>query len=209
MDTNLFMGSSPGEPGKETQMRQGLLILGAGQYGSVAKEAAQSMGCFGKIAFLDDCHGTKTCAYHEETIGRLCDYESFAGEYGYAVVAMGDPKLRQGWTARLEEACFRIPVLVSSRAYVSPSAQLRKGCIVEPLAGIHANAVIGEGTLVSMGAVVDHNSMVMDYSHIGCGAVVESGALVESGRKVAPGCVARRRPAQETARVLCSTIGKI
>lgn len=35
-------------------MNNNLLILGAGQYGDVAKEMAEAMGCFGKIDFLDD-----------------------------------------------------------------------------------------------------------------------------------------------------------
>ena len=35
-------------------MTRTLLILGAGQYGSVAYEIANAMNCFEKIAFLDD-----------------------------------------------------------------------------------------------------------------------------------------------------------
>ena len=31
-----------------------LLVIGAGQYGMVAKEIAESMGKFGRIDFLDD-----------------------------------------------------------------------------------------------------------------------------------------------------------
>lgn len=36
------------------RVNNNLLILGAGQYAYVAKEAAESMGYFEKIAFLDD-----------------------------------------------------------------------------------------------------------------------------------------------------------
>lgn len=35
-------------------MNKSLLILGAGQYGQVAKEIAESVGCFKRISFLDD-----------------------------------------------------------------------------------------------------------------------------------------------------------
>lgn len=35
-------------------MNKDLLILGAGQYGMVAKEIAEAMNCFQKIDFLDD-----------------------------------------------------------------------------------------------------------------------------------------------------------
>lgn len=36
------------------KVNKNLLILGAGQYGYVAKEVAESMGHFEKITFLDD-----------------------------------------------------------------------------------------------------------------------------------------------------------
>lgn len=187
-------------------MNENLLILGAGQYGSVVKEIARSMNCFEKIAFLDDSYGTGAAEYQEETVGKFFDYESFAGEYTHAIVAIGNPDLRREWMERLESACFRIPILVSPRAYVSESAQLRKGCIVEPLAGVHANAVIGVGTIVSMGAVINHNSTVMDYCHIDCGAIVESGALVESRRKVKSGDTVRRQSPDVTARRLIESV---
>ena len=46
--------------GMDSTTPKNLLILGAGQYGVLAKEIAESMGCFATIAFLDDsypdCH---------------------------------------------------------------------------------------------------------------------------------------------------------
>lgn len=170
-----------------------LLILGAGQYGTVAKEIARSMGCFDKIAFLDDRHGTENLAYHEESIGRFDDYERLSGEYGCAVAAIGNPKLRRDLMEKLKEASYRLVSLVSPRAYISSSAQIGEGCIVEPFAAVNSNAVVGAGTILSAGAVVNHNSVVMACCHIDCGAVVESGALVEFGRKVESGSVVKRK----------------
>ena len=176
-----------------------LLILGAGQYGTVVKEIALALQYFEQIDFLDDGYGEINPNYHEASVGKLESYETFAGTYGCGIVAMGNPKLRRMWTERLKSAGYRIPVLVSPRAYVSPSAQLREGCVVEPLAGIQANALVGAGSYVSMGAVVNHNSIVMDFCHVDCGAVVESGGLVDSGRKVEAGTVIRRKTPKETA----------
>ncbi len=34
--------------------KENLLIIGAGQYGMVAKEISDAMNCFGRIDFLDD-----------------------------------------------------------------------------------------------------------------------------------------------------------
>ena len=164
-------------------MNKNLLILGAGQYGTVVKEIAQEMGCFERIDFLDDTFGVGETEgnYHEKSIGKLNDYINFYGEYTYAIVSVEDADIRQQWTECLEESCFRIPVLVSPRAYVSSSAQLQRGCVVEPLAVILANVAVGVGTFVSAGSVISNNSFVSDYCCIGHNAVVASGGLVSPG----------------------------
>lgn len=152
-------------------MNRNLLILGAEQYGLVAKEIAESMGCFDKIDFLDD--------KSELAIDSLESYEQYAHEYSYAIVAIENADTRLEYIRKLEESLFRVAVLVSPRAYVSPSAQLMKGTIVEPMAVIHANAVVAIGVIVCAGAVVNHNAAVGDGCLLQCGSIVATGALME------------------------------
>lgn len=160
-------------------MNKNLLILGAGQYGIVAKETAEAMNCFEQIAFLDD--------NSELAIGKLSDYERFAPDYSYAFVAIGNSELRLRLIQKLEESCFTIPILVRPRAYVAPSAQLYKGAIVEALAVVNSNSTVAIGCIISTGAVVNHNSFVGDGCHIDCNAVVAAGTIVPSGTVVKAG----------------------
>ena len=60
-------------------MNKNLLILGAGQYGMVAREIAESMGSFEKIDFLDD--------HKEFAIDKLTNYEKYAAEYSVNIFA--------------------------------------------------------------------------------------------------------------------------
>lgn len=177
-------------------MNKNLLILGAGQYGTVAKEIAEEMGCFDKIDFLDDTFGMEETEgnYHEQSIGKLSDLDKFTDNYTYAICAIGNAETRQLWTNRITEECYRIPVLSSPRAFISKSAQLRHGDIIEPMAVVHANAVVGIATFVSAGAVVNHNSFTSDYCHINCNSVVLSGAIVSPYTKTQAGEVIRANP---------------
>jgi len=181
-------------------MNKNLLILGAGQYGTVAKEIAESMNCFEKIDFLDDTYGLGEIEgnYHEQSVGKLADLDKFAESYTYAICAIGNAELRQKLTAQITENGYRIPILVSPQAYVSKSAQLRNGDIIEPFAVVHANAAVGIATFVSAGAVVNHNSFVSDYCHINCNAVVMSGAIVPTGTKTQLCEVIRANPSKFT-----------
>ena len=153
-----------------------LLILGAGQFGLMVKEIAESMGCFEKIDFLDD--------KNEIAIGKLSDYEQFAAEYRYAIVAIGNHEVRYSYINKLTEACFIVAVIASPEAYIAPSAKVMKGSIIEPKAVVQANTVVSIGSIISSGAVIRHNSVVGEACHIDCNAVVMSGSTVPAKTKV-------------------------
>ena len=153
-----------------------LLILGAGQYGKVAKEVAESMDCFEKIAFLDD--------NNDLAIGKLDEYEKFSLEYTYAFVAIGKADLRLSYIQRLKEACFRVAVLFSPKSYVSPSAKLMNGTIIEPMAVVNAGSTVNAGVYVCAGAIVNHNAVVGEGCQLDCGSVVGSNAVLPAGTKL-------------------------
>lgn len=169
-----------------------LLILGAGQYGVVVKEIAQEMNCFGKISFLDDSFDNKNKACCKQVIGKMTELERFCSEYEYAIPAIGDADVRLSLLEKAEKAAYKIPIIISPKAYVSPSAKIQKGSVIEPLAGVHANSVVGTAAYISMGAVVNHNAVVGDGCHVDNNAVVMSGAETPPRVKVEPGAVVKR-----------------
>lgn len=162
-------------------MKQNLLILGAGQYGLLAKEIAQTMGCFEKIDFLDD--------HSAAAVGKLRDHPAFADRYGCAFVAIGNSGLRMELIRSLEERGYALPVLRHPSAVVMPSAVIGQGSIIEACAVINANTEVAAGCIVSAGAVINHNSAVGPGCHIDCNAVVPSNCTVPSGTKVCCGQV--------------------
>lgn len=173
-------------------MNKNLLIVGAGVYALVAKEIAESMGCFEKIAFVDD--NAKTTPNGIEVVGRVSDVENLVSEYYNVVIAIGNPEVRLGLIQKLnEETPCRIVTLVSPRAYVSPSAQIGKGCIIEPMAVVHTGCVLTTGCIISAGAVVNHASMCCDGVHVDCNATVEGYSLVPAGTKICCGEVYKRK----------------
>ena len=164
-------------------MNKNLLIIGAGVYGLVAKEIAESMGCFEKIAFVDD--HAKTTPDGTAVIGTTQDIHDHANQYCNVIVAIGNPNVRLNLLHMLEQdTLLRIVTLISPHAYISPSAKIGKGCIVEPMTVIHTGCVLSKGCIVSAGAVVNHCSMLCDGVHIDCNATVAGYSLVPVGTKV-------------------------
>ncbi len=167
-------------------MNKNLLIVGAGIYGLVAKEIAESMKCFDKITFVDD--NKKTTPNGIEVIGTTADIDNLICEYNNIIVAIGNPEIRLNLIRKFEEETpCRIVTLVSPLAFVSPSAQIMKGSIIEPMAVIHTGAVIAVGCIISAGAVVNHASMCCDGVHVDCNATVAGCTLVPAGTKICSG----------------------
>lgn len=152
-----------------------LLILGAGQYGMVAKEIAEAMGVYKKISFLDD--------NSSKAIGKICDFEEFADEYSEAIVAIGNTEKRMELLEKLENSGYTIPLLKHPQAYVSPSAVIGKGSFIEPLTVIHTDVNIGAGCIISAGTIVNHNAIVSDGCHLNCGTIVGARADIIYGTR--------------------------
>ncbi len=160
-----------------------LLILGAGQYGMIAKEIAEAVGKFDRIDFLDDTNDT--------ALDNIRNMDIYKDRYRNAVVAIGNAAARAEYLLKLKKCGYDLATLIHPEAYVSPSAKIGGGCIIEPKAVVSTAACVGEGCFVSSGAVVNHNSVLEDVCHINCGAIVASGSVVPKGTRVDYGIVFR------------------
>ena len=147
-----------------------LLILGAGQYGLVAKEVAEAMECFSSIDFLDD--------HSEIAIGKLNDIENI--EYDAAFVAIGNPAMRVQYLDRIGKAA----TLIQPKACVSLSAKIGESCVVEAGAVICSDAKIGKGTIIMANAVVGHNATIGECCQLKYNCTVPESCVVPDKTKV-------------------------
>ena len=152
-----------------------LLILGAGQYGMVAKEIAETMCRFERISFLDDNSST--------AIGKLSDLNKCTNDFDSAVVAIGDAEKRLKLIEQLIGVGYDVPVLIHPQAYVAPSAEIGRGSFIEPMAVLHTDVSIGVGCIISAGTIINHNAVVADGCHLNCGSIVGARAYIPSCTK--------------------------
>ncbi|MDD2981588.1 MAG: hypothetical protein PHN80_16690 [Hespellia sp.] len=148
-----------------------LLIIGAGQYGRLVKELAETIG-YKKIDFLDDLV--------LDTVGKIQDLPQVQENYEGCVIAIGNPEFRK----KIFKIVERPMTLIHPSAVISKSAIVEAGCVIESNVVINTNAVIEAGSFICAGAVVNHNSVVKKFSQIDCNAVVAAKAIVPEGTKV-------------------------
>ena len=162
-------------------MDKKLLIIGAGQYGQVVREMAVLNPEYKEVAFVDDSLPI--------AIGKINELESFYPEWKCAIVAIGNPEIKKEITRILIQIGFEIVNVIHPSAYISPSAKIGQGCVIEAMAVINTATILGSGVFVSPGAVINHNCCIMDFSHINCNAVIEAGCVVPEGVKIESGSV--------------------
>lgn len=154
-----------------------LLIIGAGGHGQVVCEIAQSLG-YEKIDFLDD--------NYDGAIGKIDDIEKFL-EYENAFCGIGNNQFRGAIIERLLKAGYSLPVLIHPTAYVSVSAVIDIGTVVEPKAIVNAHSVIKKGSIISVGSIVDHDVVIGKCAHINSGSIVKAGGSVDDYEKLEAG----------------------
>ena len=164
-----------------------LLILGAGGYGKTIADLASQLGCYEKIAFLDD--GQE----RENILGKCEDYASVSREFDEVYPAFGNNEFRMRWLKTLLSEGICVPTLVHPRAYVSPTAKLGTGTMVLPMAVVNTGVTVGNGCIINIGTLIDHDTVVEDGVHLAPGAIVKAENRIAAGRKIDSGEVIENR----------------
>lgn len=164
-----------------------LLILGAGGYGKTVADAAQQLGCYNKIAFLDDGKSGASI------LGKCEEYVIFADETTEVYPAFGDNTARMEWIKLLTEQDIPVATLVHPTAYVSPTATLAPGVMVLPHAVVNTGVTVETGCIVNIGALIDHDTVLEEGVHLAPGAIVKAENRIPSGSKINSGMVVENR----------------
>lgn len=179
---------------------ENLLIVGAGGHGRVVAEAAELMGKWENIMFLDDRVDVDRVLGHS-IIGKLNDYKRFTDKCKDAIVCIGNNEKRLGLIEKLLEVGYKVPEIIHPKASVSRYSSIGAGSVILAGAVVNTNSSIGRGCIININSCVDHDSMVYDGVHIVSGAIVRSmckigklscigaGATVKSGSVLEEGFV--------------------
>ena len=164
-----------------------LLILGAGGYGKTVADLAAQLGCYSRIAFLDDGQTG------ENILGTCGEFADFADGHTRMYPAFGNNETRMHWLNTLLSAGITVPALVHPRAYVSPTATVGTGSVVLPMAVVNTSVTVKNGCIINIGVLLDHDSVIEDGVHLAPGAVVKAENRIPAFSKIDSGTVIENR----------------
>lgn len=149
-----------------------LVIIGAGNYGPVIAELAESCG-FHVVGHLDDrvaLHGTQVSG--RPVLDQISAGLDRLGHDTAVAVAIGANVVRLKYLNEARQKGFATPALVSPQAVVSPSAK------VQDAVYLHSGSHVWTEVCLGLGVILSPHSTVAHHSHLGDGCFVSSGANV-------------------------------
>jgi sugar O-acyltransferase (sialic acid O-acetyltransferase NeuD family) len=158
-----------------------LLVLGAGGHGRVVADAAEWLGTWSQVEFLDDRYPAERTAGPWDIVGRLDRLEEIAGDYDAGITAFGDADLRLRELDRMDRSGLKIAVVIHPAAVVSRHAQVDPGSVVLANAVVNVGATVGRACIINTGATVDHDCKLAEGVHI-CPGVHLAGAVSVGAR---------------------------
>ena len=164
---------------QQTNVKSGLLIVGAGGHGRSVAEAALLSDADCCLAFLDDAaFAAGANVWGLPVLGPAKNFADYKSQFTHSIVAIGNNILRQRLCSELIACGFVLASVIHPRAIVSPRAQIDDGVAVMAGAIIGTEARLGLGAIVNSGAVVDHHAQVHEYGHLGVNACMAGGSVL-------------------------------
>ena len=112
----------------------------------------------------------------------------------HALISVGQiktSKIRINLYKKAIEAGFKMPIITSPYAYVSPRAKIGKGTIIMHGAVVNANAIIGKNCIINTSCIVEHDVIVADHCHVSTGAILNGKVFLGKGSFVGSGSVVK------------------
>jgi sugar O-acyltransferase (sialic acid O-acetyltransferase NeuD family) len=171
-----------------------LILIGAGGHAHSCIDVIEQQGHFQIAGFvgLPEQQHTQHLGY--AVIGADTDLPALAKNYQYALIAIGqihsaEHRIRLYKLAK--HLGFKLPAIISPRAYVSKHAKIGNGTIVMHDALINSGAIVGDNCIINTKSLIEHDAVIENNCHISTGAIINGGAIVKQGSFVGSNAVTK------------------
>jgi sugar O-acyltransferase (sialic acid O-acetyltransferase NeuD family) len=127
-------------------------------------------------------------------LGHDDDLAKLKLHYDYALIAIGQiktPAIRIRLFDYIKSLGFKLPIIISPRAYVSKYTKIGNGTIVMHDALINAGAIVGDNCIINTKSLIEHDVVIENNCHISTGAVINGGVIVKQGSFVGSNAVTK------------------
>jgi sugar O-acyltransferase (sialic acid O-acetyltransferase NeuD family) len=161
-----------------------IILIGGGGHCKSVIDVIELEGRFKITGIVEKSEIKKNTVEGYSVIGTDDDLKSLSREYEFAFITVGQiysSNLRKQLFQRILNLGFKVPTIISPRAYISKSSFADIGTVIMHDALINANTKIGMNCIINSKALIEHDCIVHNDCHISTGATVNGGVIIERG----------------------------
>lgn len=155
-------------------------IYGSGGAGRELRELAELQGCWEELVFIDDTveedlyKGIKRMPF-----GAFC--QRYRAEEAEVIIAQGEPEHKIALYHKAKDKGYYLARLIHPTSYISESAKLGQGIVIQANAFVSCNTVIEDNTHILQGAIIGHDCVIQKHCQISPGVTLGGSAEVKEG----------------------------
>ncbi len=174
-------------------MKPKLILIGGGGHCKSCIDVIEQENKF-IIAGIVDVNTSISDLLGYPLLGHDEDLAMLKLSYDYALITTGQiktPAIRIRLLDYAKSLGFKLPTIISPRAYVSKHAKIGNGTIVMHDALINAGAIVGDNCIINTKSLIEHDAVIENNCHISTGAVINGGVIVKQGSFVGSNAVTK------------------
>lgn len=174
-------------------MKPKLLLIGGGGHCASCIDVIELEDKFEIAGIVDNASSGMVLGY--PILGNDDDLPKLRSSFDYALITVGQIKssaVRVRLFDYAKSLGFVLPIIISTRAYVSKHAIIGAGTIIMHDTLINSRATIGSNCIVNTKALIEHDAVVEKNCHISTGAIVNGGVVIRQGTFVGSNAVTKQ-----------------
>jgi sugar O-acyltransferase (sialic acid O-acetyltransferase NeuD family) len=152
-----------------------IILIGGGGHCLSCIDVLRLANTFEIVGILDICEKAGNTLLGIKVIGDDNDIPLLVNKYRNFLITIGqikNPEKRVRIFDIVKKCGGNLPIIISPKAYVSPSAIINEGTIIMHNSLVNAKAAIGKGCIINTGALIEHEATIGDFCHISTHAIV-------------------------------------
>jgi len=171
-----------------------IILIGGGGHCKAVIDVVELEGLFNIIGIIDkpEMLGKEVLGY--PIIGDDSKLINLTKSCKNALITIGQvssPSSRIKLFDTLLKLKFKLPAIISPRAYVSKHSNIGIGSVIMHDAIVSAGVVIGDNCIINTKSIVEHGSSIGNHCHISTNAVINGEVIIGDGSFIGSGAITK------------------
>jgi sugar O-acyltransferase (sialic acid O-acetyltransferase NeuD family) len=171
-----------------------IILIGGGGHCKAVIDVVEQEGLFNIVGIIDKPEMLGENLLEHQIIGDDSELINVVKNCKNALITIGQiksPSARINLFNKLLKLGFKLPTIISPRAYISKHSSLGIGSIIMHDSVISADVVIGDNCIINTKSIIEHGSSIENHCHISTNAVINGEVFIGEGSFIGSGAVTK------------------